>query len=557
MNRRVGTTILAAALALTVGLACGKQQDVPEATPAAPPAAREVASMPPPSLPPDEPPPAKDPPPSKEPECPMTDPPPANPPPGSSSARGWRFGDGLDRFATPPPAKLQETCGTCHVAPSPDVLVQPEWYRVLGNMEVEVRNAGQATDPKAWSEIRSWYIDNAPGLFERLPAAQDPGPLEFSKTRIGRLKRDLVMVGNVNVTDLDGDGRLEILVCDGTLNAVSVVRRIEGEWKEDFLGTCVMPVHTAVFDADGDKDLDVAVACMGTPRETDEPTGSVVLLVNRGADGWDRRELANGLPRVTDAQPADFDGDGDLDLAVGAFGFRKAGCIGWLRNDGAAWAFTQLEEINGTIHVPAADLDGDGRADFAALVAQENESITVYRNTGGGAFEAKMVWQARNPLFGSSSLQFVDFDRDGDLDMLFTNGEALGDSCMMPWPYHGVEWLENRGKMEFVYRDVGRCYGPMSATAADFDGDGDLDVAAGIQFGWWADTAETGLVWFRNDGKMNFTRHTVPAPNRLITVASGDLDGDGRPEIVTGQFTYGGANVEQSELLMWTMKPRK
>ncbi|MCE9584895.1 MAG: FG-GAP-like repeat-containing protein [Planctomycetes bacterium] len=547
-----GYTGTVALLALVFGLAsCGKRGEVnapqaPLAAQLAGPGEGEPAD-PPASAPGD--------PPATPPDGPVCRPPadPANP----LAGRGWRFGDDVKSFVEKGPAGLAETCGKCHAVPAPDVIIKAEWPRILLDMRKLRAASGQAADEESMSKIQAYYIENAPVDFARLPAATDAGSLEFRKEGLGRLKRASSNVTNVNVVDIDGDKRPEVLVCDGLLNAVSIVRRGADGWTEEILASCATPVHTAAFDADGDGDRDIVVAVLATVRETDEPVGSVLLLVNNGEKGWERRELATGLPRVTDVEPADIDGDGDPDLVVAAFGGTRNGSINWLRNDAGKWTLVKIADRTGAIHVPVADLDADGHPDFVAITAQESESVTVYVNKGG-TFEAKTAFEARNPLFGCSGLQLADLNKDGQLDMLFTNGEALGDPCMMPWPYHGVQWLENHGKLNFEWHEIGRCYGPFGAVAADLDGDGDTDVAVAILFGMWADSGESGLVWYENDGKMNFTRHDIPSPPRLCTLAVGDLDGDGIPELVSGQMNfYGTTGVPGDELLMWSITKKK
>jgi len=76
-------------------------------------------------------------------------------------------------------------------------------------------------------------------------------------------------------------------------------------------------------------------------------------------------------------------------------------------------------------------------------------------------------------VWGSSGIQLVDMDRDGDLDLLMTNGDSLDDFTVRP--FHGVRWFENKASTPGAARPRDHA-GVHRAQAADLDGDGDLDV---------------------------------------------------------------------------------
>ena len=78
-----------------------------------------------------------------------------------------------------------------------------------------------------------------------------------------------------------------------------------------------------------------------------------------------------------------------------------------------------------------------------------------------------------------------------------------------------------------------------------------------VLFGMWADEKQAGLLWYENDGKMAFTRHDVPSTSHLVTLAAGDLDGDGTPELVTGRMTFASSSVRGDGLLKWGVTKRK
>jgi hypothetical protein len=276
------------------------------------------------------------------------------------------------------------------------------------------------------------------------------------------------------------------------------------------------------------------VASLGSIMPTEEQVGSVVVLYC-GADGnFQPQPIFQNAPRVADAQPADMDGDGDLDVVVAMFGMFSTGGVGLLEQTApGVFSPRTLLAINGVSHVPVGDINGDRRPDIVALLSQQHERVVALVNLGGGRFDPGIVYQGPHPLFGMAGLELVDLDRDGDLDMLLANGDAL-DKDPHPKPYHGVQWLENLGGLRFGCHDIARFYGAYCATAADLDGDGDRDIVATSMMNVWDDPNGQSVIWLENYGGQRFTvRPISSSPTFQISAAVGDLDRDGRPDIVT------------------------
>jgi hypothetical protein len=382
---------------------------------------------------------------------------------------------------------------------------------------------------------------------ETPPPEGDAHPAEASRgERIDFLERTPIgdpasgsppWITHLEVVDLDRDGLLDVIVTDATLNQVRWLRQSPlGAFAERQVGPVVIaPAHVTAYDLDRDSDLDLLVAEMGQILPSNAKIGSVVVLENRGGEVFESRVLLENVARVSDVEAGDFDADGDIDLAVGQFGYDD-GEIRWLENLGE-WRFEshRLQSLPGTIHVPVADMDGDGDVDIVALVSQTLEQIYVFENDASGSFTSRVAYGATNEDFGSSGISLADLDRDSDLDVLYTNGDAFDYVPSLPRPWHGVQWLENRGGLEFAYHRIGDLPGAYSARAVDADGDSDLDVFAVSLFADWSDPSSQSIVWFENDGGQRFTARDIDSsPTHLVVLDSGDLDGDGRPDLVTG-----------------------
>lgn len=365
---------------------------------------------------------------------------------------------------------------------------------------------------------------------------------------------DRPLVANVGIADLDRDGEADILVADAAANRVTWLRQMPaGRFTEHALADVAGPAHVVGVDLDRDQDLDVVVASLGVIFPNNAPIGAVIVLENDGRQSFMPRVLVDRIARVSDVRAGDLDGDGDLDLAVAQFGYDQ-GETRWLENQGG-WRFAShvLQQLSGPINAEVADVDRDGDLDIVTLVSQEWEEIYVFVNDGRGRFTPKRIFGASNEDFGSSWISVIDLDRDNDVDVLYSNGDAFDYAPPKGRGWNGVQWLENAGDGSFTYHRIGDYSGASSPQAADLDGDGDLDIVVVSAYNDWARPDAQSLVWFENDGKMAFTmRDIARSPTHLLTLAIGDLTGDGRPDLVTGGAHMSWPYDRMSRVTVWT-----
>lgn len=361
-------------------------------------------------------------------------------------------------------------------------------------------------------------------------------------------------IGSLEIVDLDKDGLADVLVADMLAQRAGWIRQFPaGVYTEQWISPVLTaPAHVSAADIDSDGDLDVLVACMGLLFPSNDKIGSIVILENDGRQNFTPHTIVEHIARVTDVRAADFNGDGRIDLVAGQFGYDD-GETRWLENLGS-WQFRShiLQRLSGVIHTIPADIDKDGDMDFVSLVSQEWEEVYVFENGGRGNFTSHLVWGSTNEDYGSSGIRLADLNQDGLLDVLLTNGDAFDYLPPRPRPWHSVQWLENKGAFKFEHRPIGKFLGASGAVAADFDGDGDLDVAAVSCYNYWERADSQSLVWFENDGRMNFTLRDIShTPTHLISLESADMNRDGKPDLVTVRMNVYQPFTNDGRAVLW------
>jgi hypothetical protein len=301
------------------------------------------------------------------------------------------------------------------------------------------------------------------------------------------------------------------------------------------------PARLNLVDLNADGHREVLVSDLGSFFPQDHLNGSVWQL--EPDNDWKATPVLQGIARVCDVQTGDLDGDQDLDLVVAEFGWRRAGRVLILWNPGntqyETWKQQVLDDRHGAIDVPIVDLNGDGRLDIIVVLSQEHELVLAYLNQGEGQFEQKTVFTANEPSFGSSGIQVIDFDKDGDLDVVHTNGDSFDSSFVKP--FHGIRWLENQGKFPFNTHEITHMAGVHRAVAGDLDLDGDLDLAAvsllppSVSKRW---SGLPSIVWLERQ-EQGFITHVVETDTAdHATCDLLDVDSDGDLDLVTTNFRW-------------------
>jgi hypothetical protein len=250
----------------------------------------------------------------------------------------------------------------------------------------------------------------------------------------------------------------------------------------------------------------------------------------------------HSLPRLANIAVADLNGDSMLDIVTceHGHGLLKLGTVSWYPGMPAGYgAARPLLDYPGCVRVDLRDMNGDQKLDVVALMAGGREGLHVLTNQRNGNFDNRAML-TKHPAFGFVNSELADFDGDGDLDVLTVNGDNKdGDMQNRARRYHGLRIYLNDGTGELSEKFFFHLHGAVMARARDFDGDGDLDVAAISSYPRSSDDGPVSFVYLQNEGDLEFTpwTHAANSAGRWMVMDAGDLDGDGDIDIVLGGFT--------------------
>ncbi|MCI0395709.1 MAG: FG-GAP-like repeat-containing protein, partial [Chloroflexi bacterium] len=290
-------------------------------------------------------------------------------------------------------------------------------------------------------------------------------------------------------------------------------------------------------DADGDGDLDLAA---GNDQTLDPGCNCFIggqEKVYRNVAGMlqaDAGWTANSDDTTESVAWGDVDGDGDLDLAAGNNSISNKLYLntGKLLEEEADKPWNS-GAIRNTSSLAWGDVDGDGDLDLA--VGNENQPSEIYRNDGldvEGKLKLALFWST--PTSDTTkSVAWGDIDSDGDLDLAVGNFEQLNK-------VYQNNGLDGSGNLQMALLwDAASADFTNSVAWGDVDGDGDLDLAVGN-----GQDGEPNRVYLNSGGTLDEVAAWNSTENdRTMSVAWGDVDGDGDLDLAVGNFGDGGARL--------------
>jgi FG-GAP-like repeat len=321
--------------------------------------------------------------------------------------------------------------------------------------------------------------------------------------------------------DFNDDGKVDLAIPNRFDNTVSILYGTgSGTFQPQVLvdvGSGPSSISSGDFNGDGRTDL--IASCVGD--------GTVSVLLNDGAGSFTRADSSWGFssPGRSLVVAGKFTSDGRVDAVISD---PNSGQLYFLKGLGTG-SFSSPTPILGTgaavgaeiYTLIASDINKDGKTDLGVGSIAPSDEFSVLIGNGDGTFRAPVS----SPIFAIESVALVDINGDGFLDLV-TPEQGLSSIAVVLGNGKGQFGLPKTVNLSATANT------PHATVAADFNGDGKLDLAV------TETNFPNGQVAVSvGDGQGKFASPLISpllskAINNANLMRSGDFNGDGRPDLI-------------------------
>jgi hypothetical protein len=438
-------------------------------------------------------------------------------------------------------ALAKNYCASCHAFPDPSLLDKATWEKqVMPQMAfrmglskemlwqldqdemlqvIKIIPQRPMVSEEEWLAIKKYYQDNAPEKLA-VPESEIPNDLSQFEAEHYSLPSPFPSVTHISFDSASSHFFI------GTRQ--SMLYQLDSEFKVEKSVSLSSPVSFIDMNV-----IPWVMTSMGIMDPNDQARGQLLSL---DGNSLESESLIDSLRRPVHVSSADFNNDQRIDYLISEFG-NHTGKLTLYEQAEGNFIPHAIHYFPGTRRTILADFDKDGVTDILALVTQGDERIIVYRGHGAFNFTPETLLRF-SPVYGSSYFDFVDLNKDGHNDILYTNGDNADYSQILK-PYHGLRIFLNNGNGKFTEDQFLPMHGASMAIAKDFDGDDDLDLAAISFFPDFEKSPSSGFIFFENVNGIFQPRAISAADNgRWLTMHSSDIDHDGDDDLILGSMNF-------------------
>jgi len=453
----------------------------------------------------------------------------------------------------------KQKCSMCHITPSIDALPKHLWknllpeivakmgliepgYSPIGGMSAVEIDAviasgiytGKPTISEAeWQQLKSYILKNAPDSINKYKRDDHKFELlsDFITKKVdldGRSGSFITFLSYIDdklyYSDLFGG----LYTYDFKLNKSNLYKQFNSAivWYEKL-----------------ENDVEIFTE-IGKLDPSEQKLGSIWVK----DESVTERKIASNIHRPVHSLSKDLNNDGNLQHVIAEFG-HLTGSINLINSKNNESLL--LWPKPGGILTKTCDLNNDGLIDLVSLVAQGDEAIMGFIQEENGNFYPEYLVRYP-PNYGSSWFELVDFDDDGDLDLITVHGDNA-DKTYTQKPYHGMRISLNDGTGNFEESFFYQLNGATRVLTEDFDQDNDIDIALVSTFPDYENESEMAFVYLENLGGYQFKERIIEEVDlgRWFLLEKGDVDKDGDIDLLVSSFTYVFSPVPDNFTELW------